>query len=50
MREFDEFLDECYESVEMLGVEFFPNQILKSDRDAYRQGFLDWCNANNYDF
>lgn len=50
MREFDDFLDECYDSVEILGMEFLPNQILKTDQIAYRGCFLDWCSANDYDF
>lgn len=49
-REFDEFLDEVYDEVEIMGVTIFPNQILKTDQDAYREGFLDWCNSNNYEF
>ena len=50
MREFDDFLDECYDSVEILGIEFPPNEILKTDKIAYRGCFFDWCNANDYDF
>lgn len=50
MREFDDFLDEMYDEYEMMGVTIWPNQILKSDQIAYRTAFLDWCDANDYDF
>lgn len=50
MREFDDFLDEIHDSVEILGMEFSPNQILKTDQIAYRGCFLDWCDANGYEF
>lgn len=50
MREFDDFLDECYDSVEIMYMEFLPSQILKSDSGAYRDSFLNWCSANGYDF
>lgn len=50
MREFDEFLDGCYDSVEMMHMEFLPNEILKSDQIAYRESFLNWCDANDYEF
>ena len=50
MREFDDFLDECYDSVEILGIEFPANEILKTDKIAYRGCFLDWCDANDYEF
>lgn len=48
--EFDDFLDEIHDAVEILGMEFLPNQILKTDQIAYRGCFLDWCSANDYDF
>lgn len=47
---FDEFLDEVYDEVEIMGVTIFPNQILKTDQDAYRQAFNNYCDANNYDY
>lgn len=50
MREFDEFLDEFYDSVEIMHMTFLPNEILKSDSEAYRESFLNWCSANDYDF
>ena len=50
LHEFDDFLDECYDSVKIMYMEFLPNQILKTDRLAYRGCFLDWCSANGYDF
>lgn len=50
MREFDEFLDAVYDEVSIAGMDFFPNQILKSDQHAYRKKFLDWCNSNGYEY
>ena len=42
--EFDDFLDECYESVTVAGMEFYASDILKScDPVAYR------CAKNDYD-
>lgn len=50
LREFDDFLDECYDSVKIMHIEFPPNEILKTDQIAYRGCFLDWCDANDYNF
>lgn len=50
MREFDEFLDAVYDEVKMMGLTFRPNEILKTDQIAYRGCFLDWCDANDYEF
>lgn len=50
MVQFDEMLDEVYDPFEMGGMTFLPSQILKSDSGAYRESFLNWCSANDYDF
>ena len=50
MREYDEFINDQHDTVEINGVEFLGTEILKRDQIAYREGFLDWCNSNNYEF
>lgn len=41
---FDEMLDEIYESVEILGITFFPSTILKEvDPIAYSMALTDHC-------
>lgn len=47
---FDEFLDDMYDEYDIMGVTVVPNQILKTDQIAYRTAFLDWCDANDYEF
>jgi hypothetical protein len=42
-QEFDEMLDECYPTVEIGGVTFYPSQIVKDcDPIAYRVWLSDW--------
>lgn len=48
--EFNDFLDEHYDEYEIMGVTIFPREILKTDQIAYRTAFLDWCDANDYEF
>lgn len=50
LSEFDDFLDAVHDEVEIMGLTFLPNEILKTDEVAYRESFLNWCDANNYDF
>lgn len=46
---FDEYLDEIYPEVEILGVTFSPSQIMAEvDPIAYRCGFNDWVDAEGY--
>ena len=47
---YDEFLDECYPTVNVCGYDFDPSRALKElDPTAYRCGFLDWCDQEGYD-
>jgi len=40
---FDEMLDECYPTVEIGGITFYPSQIVKEcDPIAYRVWLSDW--------
>lgn len=41
--EFDEMLDECYPSVQIGGITFYPSNIVKEcDPIAYRVWLSDW--------
>jgi hypothetical protein len=41
--EFNEMLDECYPTVEIGGITFYPSQIVKDcDPIAYRVWLSDW--------
>lgn len=50
MYEYDEFINDQHDPIEINGVEFLATEILKRDQVAYREGFLDWCNSNNHEF
>jgi len=50
MYQYDEFLNDQHDPIEINGVEFLATEILKRDQIAYREGFLAWCQDNNYDF
>ena len=47
---YNEFLDDCYPTVNVCGYDFNPSRALKElDPTAYRCGFLDWCDQEGYD-
>lgn len=47
-KEFNDFLDECYDMVTVAGMEFYPSDVLKScDPIAYRCSKLEY--ESNYD-
>ena len=44
--EYDQMLDDCYESYQMGDMEFYPSDILKScDPTAYRCGMADYTDS-----
>ena len=43
--QYDEFLDDVYQSVTIAGVEYFPSNIVKTDGPAYREGFNNWTDS-----
>jgi len=46
-QEFDHFLEECYPTIEICGITFYPADILaECDPIAYRVAFNDWTDAN----
>lgn len=50
MYQYDEFINDQHNSMVINGIEFPASEILKRDQIAYREGFLDWCNASGYEF
>lgn len=47
---FDDLLNEIHETVTLLGVEYYPSELLKdTDPIAYRCGWLDWCDSEGID-
>lgn len=47
---YDLFLNEIYETVELLGVEYYPSDLLNStDPIAYKCGWIDWCDSEGVD-
>lgn len=49
--EYDAMLDDCYESVTIGGIQFYPSDILKNcDPTGYRVGFADYQDSRREDF
>lgn len=47
---YNEFLADCYPTVNVCGYDFDPSRALKElDPTAYRCGFLAWCDQEGYD-
>lgn len=47
---YDLHLNEVHETVELLGVEYYASELLKSaDPIAYKCGWIDWCDAEGID-
>lgn len=48
--QFKDYIDETHGSIELLGVEYYPSNLLEeADPTAFRCGWLDWCDAMEID-
>jgi hypothetical protein len=45
--EFNSFIDELYPVTEIFGLTFFPSNILRTDKIAYRESFLNWLDGRD---
>ena len=50
VQEYNDFLDECYPMIEMMGIKFYPSTVLKEcDPIAYDCGFYDYMDSIGID-